>query len=225
MSTLTSILQDRETFVREVSEGVDLKRKLIDLNVIAAISFAIYGAIIGSQHSLLQAISSAIKLPILFLLTAAICMPTLFIFSSFFGSKRSLLQNFVLLAMGTAMIGVAMVGFAPITVFFSITSRNYEFFKLLNVGFFAIAGILGVLFFYRMYGQLTDENPTTAGSRKTFLLLWLLLYALVGTQLGWTLRPFFGSPGLPFEVVRQVGGNFYLDILHSLGQLMRGLSD
>lgn len=221
MSTLTSILQDREGFLKEVSEGIELKRKWIDLNVISAVSFAIYGAIIGSQHSLLQALSSAIKLPILFLLTAAICMPTLFIFSSFFGSKRSLLQNFVLLATGTAMIGVAMVGFAPITVFFSITSRNYEFFKLLNVGFFAIAGSLGVLFFYRMYGQLTDENPATAGSRKTFLLLWLVLYALVGTQLGWTLRPFFGSPGLPFEIVRQVGGTFYLDVLQSLGQLMK----
>jgi drug/metabolite transporter (DMT)-like permease len=221
VNTLTSILQGRDAFVKEISDSVELKRKLIDLNAIAAASFAIYGAIIGSQHSLLQALSSAIKLPILFMLTAAICMPTLYIFSSFFGSKRSLLQNFVLLATGTAIIGIAMVGFAPITVFFIVTTRNYEFFKLLNVGFFAISGFLGVLFFYRMYGQLTDENPATAGSRKMFLLFWLMLYGFVGTQLGWTLRPFFGSPGLPFEVVRQIGGNFYLDILQSLEQVMK----
>ncbi len=222
MNTLTSILQDRENFTKEIFDHVGLKRKLIDANLIAAISFAIYGAIIGSQHSLLQGISSAIKLPILFLLTSVICMPTLYIFSSFFGSKRSLLQNLALLATGTALMGVALVGFAPVTVFFLVTTKDYDFFKLLNVCFFAISGLMGILFFHRVFGRVENEDPANAASRRSVLLLWLLLYAFVGTQLGWTLRPFFGSPGLPFEMVRQIGGNFYLDIFESVGQLTRG---
>ncbi|MEW6126764.1 MAG: actin-binding WH2 domain-containing protein [Acidobacteriota bacterium] len=219
MKALISILQDRDAFVKEIAEGSDLKRKLIDLNLIAAVSFGIYGAIIGSQHSLLQALSSCLKLPILFLLTSAICMPTLFIFSSFFGSKRSVLQTFVLLSTGSAIIGLALVGFAPITLFFIVTTHNYQFFKILNVSFFSVSGLLGVLFFNRMYVQLSEDNVQMIKARRMFLRFWLLLFAFVGTQLAWTLRPFFGAPGLPFEIVREIGGNFYTDIFRSMGHL------
>jgi len=125
MKTLISILQDRDALVKDISDGTDLKRKLIDLNAIGAASFGVYGAIIGSQHSFLQAVSSCVKLPLLFLLTTAICMPTLFIFSAFFGSRRSVLQTFVLLSIGCAIMSLALVGFAPITLFFIVTTRSY----------------------------------------------------------------------------------------------------
>ncbi|MEN3332189.1 MAG: hypothetical protein V7641_1554 [Blastocatellia bacterium] len=219
MKALISILQDRDAFVKEIAEGLGLKRKLLDLNAIAATSFGVYGAIIGSQHSLLQAVSSCFKLPILFLLTAAICMPTLFIFSSFFGSKRTVLQTLVLLSTGSTIISLALVGFAPITLFFIVTTHNYQFFKILNVAFFAVAGLLGVLFFNRMYVQLSEDSSQSMQSRRMFLRFWLLLFAFVGTQLAWTLRPFFGAPGLPFEIVREIGGNFYTDVFNSVGHL------
>jgi len=219
MKTLLSILQDRDAFVKEIADGVDLKRKLIGLNAIGAASFGVYGAIIGSQHSVLQSISSCLKLPMLFLLTTAICMPTLFIFSSFFGSRRSILQTFVLLSTGSTIIGLSLVGFAPITLFFIVTTRSYLFFKILNVAFFAVSGVLGVLFFNRMYVQLSEDGSQSQHSRRMFLRFWLLLFAFVGTQLAWTLRPFFGAPDLPFEFVREIGGNFYTDVFQSLGHL------
>lgn len=53
------------------------------------------------------------------------------------------------------------------------------------------------------------------------LKLWLLLYAFVGTQLAWTLRPFFGAPGEEFELVREIGGNFYTNVFQSLEHLFR----
>jgi len=220
MKTLISILQDRDTLVKEIADRVDLRRKLIDLNAISAASFGVYGAIIGSQHSAMQSISSCLKLPILFLLTTAICMPTLFIFSSFFGSRRSILQTFILLSIGTTIMSLALVGFAPITLFFIVTTRSYQFFKILNVAFFAVSGLLGVLFFNRMYVQLSEDGTQPQHSRRMFLRFWLLLFAFVGTQLAWTLRPFFGAPDLPFEIVREVGGNFYTDVFRSLGHLL-----
>ena len=219
MSTLTSLLQDRDTFISEVAESVGLKRKLLALNGIAAASFAVFGAIIGSEQSFRQALSSCIKLPLLFMLTVTICMPTLYIFSSFFGSKRSVLQTFVLLSTGIAMIGVALVGFAPVSLFFIITTRNYQFFKILNVAFFAVSGLLGVLFFNWMYIQVSEDPAQPVKPRRMFLRFWLLLFAFVGTQLGWTLRPFFGAPHLPFEVVREVHGNFYTDVYRSAQEL------
>lgn len=220
MNTLISILQDRDAFVKQIADGVGLKRKLLELNAIAVTSFGLYGAIIGSQHSIAQALSSCVKLPLLFLLTVAICMPTLFIFSSFFGLKRSVLQTSALLLTGIAIIGLALVGFAPVTLFFIVTTRSYQFFKILNVSVFAVSGLLGVLFFNRVYVQISENSPPSLRARRMFLRFWLSLFAFVGTQLGWTLRPFFGAPGLPFEIVRQIGGNFYTDVFRSMGDLL-----
>jgi hypothetical protein len=44
----------------------------------------------------------------------------------------------------------------------------------------------------------------------------------VGTQLGWTLRPFFGDPDKPFALFRHISGTFYADILHTIGHLFNG---
>jgi hypothetical protein len=53
----------------------------------------------------------------------------------------------------------------------------------------------------------------------TLLHVWILLFGFVGTQLAWTLRPFFGSPGEPFGLYRQIDGNFYAEILRTLSHL------
>jgi hypothetical protein len=51
------------------------------------------------------------------------------------------------------------------------------------------------------------------------LYIWIVLFGFVGTQLAWTLRPFFGSPGAPFELFRDIDGTFYGNILSTLGSL------
>jgi hypothetical protein len=60
-------------------------------------------------------------------------------------------------------------------------------------------------------------NPRT---RQRLLQFWLVLYALVGSQLGWTLRPFFGAPGEPFQLFRTIEGNFYAQVFRSLFTLL-----
>jgi hypothetical protein len=51
------------------------------------------------------------------------------------------------------------------------------------------------------------------------LYIWILLFGFVGTQLAWTLRPFFGSPGKPFSLYREIDGNFYAEIFRTLSHL------
>ena len=64
--------------------------------------------------------------------------------------------------------------------------------------------------------QATRHQPqATSLVTRRILTFWVVLFAFVGSQLGWTLRPFFGSPGMKFEVVREVGGNFYADVAKS----------
>jgi hypothetical protein len=56
----------------------------------------------------------------------------------------------------------------------------------------------------------------------TLLYIWIALFGFVGTQLGWTLRPFFGSPGRPFAIFRPIEGTFYGDIFETIGRLLGG---
>jgi hypothetical protein len=219
MKLFFDLLQNRDQFVKEILDGTGLKHKAMQLGLLSAATFGLYGLIVGCQHSLRQGISSCVKLPILFLLTNAICLPALFVFSAFFGSRRSPMQTFVLLLAGTSVMGIALTGFAPVTLFFIVTTRHYQFFKIFNVVFFAISGILGIVFVARTQSLFFDEGPQQK-SKQAFLKLWFLLYAFVGTQLAWTLRPFFGAPGLRFEIFRGLGGNFYTDIIKSIQHIL-----
>jgi hypothetical protein len=59
-----------------------------------------------------------------------------------------------------------------------------------------------------------------AGMRKMVLIMWMFVYAFVGSQMAWTLRPFIGAPGSRFELFRQLGGNFYANIIRSIGEIL-----
>ncbi|MDZ8052273.1 MAG: actin-binding WH2 domain-containing protein [Aulosira sp. ZfuVER01] len=218
---LISLLRDRQGFLEEISQGIRLQSKISALFVSSSICFAIYGAIIGASHSWAQALSGAIKLPAFYLLTLIICFPTLFFFNVLFGSRSSFQQHFVVLLTAVSVISVLLFSLAPVTLFFMITAPNsYQFFKLLNVLIFGITGIFGIKFLYEGMQLLSKQDDVGKNTRTTILRSWLLLYAFVGVQLGWFLRPFFGAPGSKFELFRAVSGNFYLDIVAAMSEIL-----
>lgn len=218
---LVNLLRDRQGFLEEIRQGVRLQNKISSLFVSSSIFFAIYGAIIGASHSWAQALSGAIKLPAFYLLTLIICFPTLFFFNVLFGSRSSIQQHFVVLLTSVSVISVLLFSLAPVTLFFLITTPDsYQFFKLLNVLIFGITGIFGVKFLYEGMQLLSQQDEVGKKTRTTILRSWLLLYAFVGVQLGWFLRPFFGAPDSKFELFRAVKGNFYLDIVAAISEIL-----
>jgi hypothetical protein len=52
--------------------------------------------------------------------------------------------------------------------------------------------------------------------------VWVVLYALVGAQMGWILRPFIGAPELPFVWFRGREANVFMDVIRALGELLGG---
>ena len=217
---LIQLLRDRQNFLEEINQEIRLQSKANSLLVSSSICFAMYGGIIGASHSWQQALSGAIKMPAFYLLTLIICFPTLFFFNVLFGSRSSLQQHFVVLLTAVSVISVLLFSFAPVTLFFLITTPNsYQFFKILNVFIFGITGSFGVKFLYDGMQLLSQKDEVGKGTRTTILRSWLLLYAFVGMQLGWFLRPFFGSPGSNFQLFRQAGGNFYLDIVRAFSEI------
>ena len=192
------------------------------LIVASSLFFAIYGAIVGASNGWQQMLLSTVKLPALYLLTLLICLPTLYFFDILFGSQASFKQYAVLSLTTVSVISVLLFSFAPVTLFFLISIRDYHFFLLLNVAIFALTGFIGVQLFYRGVKSVMKFNEKTPPIRQRLLLFWLVLYGLVGSQLGWTLRPFFGAPGEPFQLFRPIESNFYAQIITSIRWFLFG---
>jgi hypothetical protein len=164
--------------------------------------------------------SSAVKLPLLFVATLIVCSPTLYFFNVLFGSNQSLTQNFALMLTAITVTSVLLLSFAPIVVFFLLTTSGYQFFKLLNVTFFAVCGSVGVIFLNQGMRIVSAAGKEGAGARRWVMWLWVIVYAFVGSQMAWTLRPFIGAPSMKFELFRQLGGNFYTNIFSSIGEIL-----
>ncbi len=78
--TLIHLLKNRQNFLEEIHHNERLNSKIISLLLISFGGFFVYGGIIGASNAQmpLQIISSAIKLPALYLITLLICVPTLY---------------------------------------------------------------------------------------------------------------------------------------------------
>jgi hypothetical protein len=330
------ILRDRDGIWEQIGDERDLGRLTRDMLFSSTIALFFFGAVLGAfntDNALLQSLLSAVKLPLLFLVTLAICLPTLYLFNLVFGARLQVRQALALVMVAITVISMLAVAFAPISLFFLITANQYSFYKLLNVAILTLAALVGLRFLTGGMAALNKHNsvrdaftraaveakaaapaqavagngavptgeaapaadatssgddvpvspapagapalpsapavpaPVPAGAvpaavpsgngaavlvaapqhpmapgyapappiwaprqvpvappaekqaSMTLLYVWILLFGFVGTQLAWTLRPFFGSPGQKFELFRSIDGNFYVDIVRTIGHL------
>jgi hypothetical protein len=222
LTLIDRLLRDPDQFFGEIGQGSGLREKMRAMLLGSLAYLALYGGLLGSTHSLEQSLSSAAKLPLLFLATLLICAPALYLFNILFGANQRLSQSVMLVLAAITATAVLLLSFAPITLFFLLTAPDsYQFFKLLNVLFFVIAGSSGAVCLNRGLRVVSACSPEPPMKNARFMFaLWLALYIFVGSQMAWTLRPYVGYPGSPFELFRQLGGNFYSDILASIGEIL-----
>jgi hypothetical protein len=66
------------------------------------------------------------------------------------------------------------------------------------------------------------EGEFFAQHTRTVFRCWVVLFALVGAQMGWVMRPFIGTPELPFSWFRERDSNFFASVLGALRKLLLG---
>ncbi len=252
LAIIEVILRDRQRFFKDIRQEEGLIKKIGEMAISCLLFFALYGAVLGSTHSWEQTVSSAVKLPMLFLATIIVCFPMLYFLNIFLGAPHSAYQYLGVILAALNVSAFLLFSFAPIVFFFmlSLGQQDYTFFKLMNVAIFALAGMVGWVSFRTgikelqtsstslspdIYEGVERERTTQASyqtkkdrshgfltpkSSNTLIYMWLVLYAVVGAQMAWTLRPFIGYPDAPFELIRQIGGNFYADLLLSIGEIL-----
>ncbi len=54
---------------------------------------------------------------------------------------------------------------------------------------------------------------------RTVFNIWVIIFGLVGAQMGWILRPFIGDPTLPFRLFRPRVSNFFIDVMDKIKDL------
>ena len=72
------------------------------------------------------------------------------------------------------------------------------------------------------YSALDRIGSFTSNKAKSVFRIWLLVFALVGAQMSWVLRPFIGSPTSPFEWFREQDSNFFQAVLKTFFSLFTG---
>lgn len=67
----------------------------------------------------------------------------------------------------------------------------------------------------------SEQQRAAARPRRVFYA-WFLIYGLVGSQMGWILRPFIGAPGMEFQLFRAREGSFFEGFFTALGHFLLG---
>ena len=219
---LTQILSDRERFFTEVAEGDGLPAKLVHALWTLLALCAVYGAVAGAYAGPTQSVSAAIKLPLLFLGTLAICFPGFFVIQVLVGSRLRLSQVLALVLGALSLSAILLAAVVPITAFFLLTGANYYFLTLLHVLIVLGAGLVGMAVLHEGLAFACEKRGVYPKKAMTIMKVWAVLFAFVGIQMAWNLQPFVGDRGQPFKLFRHNEGNFYTAVIYSLQKLSRG---
>ncbi len=94
---LDYILRSQNALFEQIHGQRQLPRIIPAMMLLCVALSGSYGIVMGSYKGPLQALASGLKLPILFLLTALICVPSLYTFNVMLGQRFRFLQTFALM--------------------------------------------------------------------------------------------------------------------------------
>lgn len=220
------------------------------LGAIYGLFMGLYGVLRPQSPTALQLLSTTAKVPLLFLLTLLVTFPSLYVFSALAGSALRFADTLKLLLVGIVVNLALLASFGPVTGFFTLSTESYPFMIILNVLFFGLGGIAGLVFVRKALNTIFEqaevrELPAAPKAKKSsksqptgdtqpaaappalherrakgIFLTWAVIYGVVGAQMGWILRPFIGSPHLPFQLFRERESHFFEAVLRTLGDLL-----
>lgn len=158
-----------------------------------------YGAVMGSYSSRpLQMLYSASKMPLLFGCTFLVSLPAFYVLNTLAGLRDDFGRVLHALTATQAGLSIILLSFAPITLFWYQSIQDYSMAVALNAVTFGIASVTAQRLLVRFYAPLVAANST----HRVMLRVWLVIFAFVGIQMGWVLRPFIGSPSRPPAFLR-----------------------
>jgi hypothetical protein len=192
-------------------------RRLLVILVVAGFSA---GAAMGSWSGDPRAVlASAIKLPLVLVGSALVCLPSFWVANTVLGLRDDAAAALRALASGQAVLAVVLASLAPVTAFLYMTTDEYHLAKVLNGSSFVLATLASHGAVKRRYRTLVARDRR----HRLPLAVWPVLQLLVCLQLTWALRPFIGHPDAPFELLRDDWwGNVFSDLWWTVRGALNG---
>jgi hypothetical protein len=155
------------------------------LMLIAIICAVIYGIVVGTFTGKDQYWIAPVKIAGGMMVSALICLPSLYIFTCLSGSQARLAEIFGLV-MGMLMLTtILLIGFAPVAWLFSQSTESVNWMGTLHLIFWFIAAIFGLRFLNTAFSH--SQAKSSAGFNT-----WAVIFMLVVVQMTTALRPIVG---------------------------------
>ncbi len=190
LSVAGAILRAPGAILRDLKEERNLVAYAASMILTTVLFASAYGAILGMFQPGLQTLFAAAKLPLVVLGTVLLCTPTFYVFNAILGSAFTLRQTLGAVLFLTSSTVIVLVAFAPISWFFTVSTRGTGFLMVLHGFVFFVASVYGMRSLNTARRYLAQIENGHTPIHGPFLLLWFAIVAFVGLQMAWYLRPF-----------------------------------
>ena len=202
-------------------------RWLLTCILTITVGSALYGGVVGLWRAPLQAVYTAIKMPLLIFLTCGCNVLLNGLLAQVLGSGLSFRQTSLAILMSFTIAALVLAALSPVAFFIFLNTpalasaesgTGHSLTLLCDVLFIAYAGVVA----NRRLLRLLERQCETAGAARRVFWSWLAGNLFLGAQLSWVLRPFIGTPGLAIEFLRAdpLRGNFYEAVFHAVRRLL-----
>lgn len=199
-----AFLAEADALLRGRAPGADrLRGSWLEALIFIVVCGCAYGALMGTSGGvtgdrLFQVLYSAAKVPLLLVVTFFVCLPSFFVLNTLLGVRADFPAVLHALISTQAALTIVLLACAPYTLLWYASFIDHTAAILFNAVIFGVASLAAQWFLRGRYLPLIARHPR----HRTLLRAWIFLYAFVGIQTAWLLRPFLGNPLLPVEFFR-----------------------
>ena len=159
---------------------------IVSMLFVSVVCSLIYGVVAGTFSGGTQLWAAPIKIAAGLMISALICLPSLYIFTCLGGSQARLVEVFGLLAGLLMLMTILLIGFAPVAWIFSQSTESLAWMGTLHLIFWFIATCFGLRF---LETGFSHSNARSLAGFRT----WVVIFLLVALQMTTALRPILGK--------------------------------
>ena len=176
----------------KVADAIALRQKNLlgaaaSLLAVGVVCHAVFGFAVGLFGGWSVAVMDIVKVPLVAVCSLLLCFPSLYVFACVAGSPLSISQTVALGCSCLAMVGLLLVGLAPVAWLFAVSTESLPFIVILVL----VIWLISLSFAARYVGKLR-ANPLF--QRQTGIKMWFLILTIVSLQMTTCMRPMLAKP-------------------------------
>jgi len=188
---------------------------IASLFLVFVICALVYGVVVGTFSGGAQLWVAPAKIATGMLVSALICLPSLYIFSCLSGSQARLIEVVGLVSGLLGLTTILLIGFAPVAWVFSQSTSSVAVMGGLHLMFWTIATCFGWRFLRNGFAHLSAKSGGT-------LNVWIIIFVLVCMQMTTALRPIIGTSDRLLPAEKKFFLSHWLDTWKENTSVQRG---